>query len=179
MTMNRPKRVVLAEVDDRADVVVRQRRGEPGLAIEQLADPRVDRERRLDELERERLAERLVADAQHAAHAAPAELAVDDVAAADEVAGAGAARAGSSTPGSGASSRRRRRRPGTRSRRAAFELARDERLRREHRARDRRQQRLVSLTLHRFPDVEIAVRRSRHHLIVLSWSTHGRGRAST
>ena len=87
------ERVVLTEVDDRADVVVRERRGEPRLAVEHLADLRVRRDRALDELERERLAERLVADAQHAAHAAAAELALDDVAAADQVAGARAARA--------------------------------------------------------------------------------------
>ena len=51
--------------------------------------------------------------------------------------------------------------------RPALELARDERLGGQHRAGDRRQERLVPLALHQFTDVEIAVRRSRHPFIVL------------
>src|SRR5256885_15355218 len=80
------EQLVLAEVDDRADIVVRERRGQARLAIEQLADLRRRRDRALDQLQRERLAERGVADAEHAAHAAAAELTLDDVTAADHVA---------------------------------------------------------------------------------------------
>jgi hypothetical protein len=80
------ERFVLTEVDDRADVLVRERGGEPRLAIEHLADLRIRRDRRFDQLEREYFAERLMPHAHHAAHAAAAELAFDNVAATDHVA---------------------------------------------------------------------------------------------
>ena len=92
----RAEGLVLAEVDDRDDVGVADLARELGLLVEPLARRRVERERRRDELERERLAELDVPGAIHLTHAAFPEATVERVATTDD---GGVTHHGQRTPG--------------------------------------------------------------------------------
>ena len=77
--MYAPNCGVLAEVDDRHDVRMRDLARELGLLVEARPRRAVERERRGDDLQRERLAELEVASAIDLAHPALAQATVDRV----------------------------------------------------------------------------------------------------